>query len=101
MTMAFVVMGLGTVFNALTNRRSPASGLDPPLLHALAIALVPTALLVLATELPGLQSGLQTTSLTARQWIVCALLGLALGVVVEMAKWTQRRRMIALTIKDP
>ena len=26
MTMTFVVMGLGTVFNALTNRRDPASG---------------------------------------------------------------------------
>ena len=28
LTMTFVVMGLGTVFNALTNRRDPASGLD-------------------------------------------------------------------------
>ena len=27
LTMTFVVMGLGTVFNALTNRRDPASGL--------------------------------------------------------------------------
>ena len=30
MTMTFVVMGLGTVFNALTNRRDPASGLNHP-----------------------------------------------------------------------
>ena len=29
MTMTFVVMGLGTIFNALTNRRDPASGLEP------------------------------------------------------------------------
>ena len=35
LTMTFVVMGLGTVFNALTNRRDPASGLAPPLLKAL------------------------------------------------------------------
>ena len=28
MTMTFVVMGLGTIFNALTNRREPASGLE-------------------------------------------------------------------------
>ena len=28
LTMTFVVMGLGTVFNALTNRRDPASGLS-------------------------------------------------------------------------
>ena len=59
-------MGLGTVFNALTNRRDPASGLAPPILKALAIALVPVALVVLATELPGLQRGLLTTSLTGR-----------------------------------
>src|SRR6478736_3903453 len=35
LTMTFVVMGLGTIFNALTNRRDPAGGLDPPLLKAL------------------------------------------------------------------
>ena len=52
MTMTFVVMGLGTVFNALTNRRDPASGLSAPLLKAVAVALVPVALIVLATELP-------------------------------------------------
>ena len=34
LTMTFVVMGLGTVFNALTNRRDPASGLSAPLLKA-------------------------------------------------------------------
>ena len=28
LTMTFVVMGLGTVFNALTNRRDPTSGPD-------------------------------------------------------------------------
>ena len=32
LTMTFAVMGLGTVFNALTNRRDPASGLESPLL---------------------------------------------------------------------
>ena len=42
LTMTFVVMGLGTVFNALTNRRDPASGLAPPLLKALAISLSPS-----------------------------------------------------------
>ena len=33
LTMTFVVMGLGTIFNAITNRRDPASGLDSPLLE--------------------------------------------------------------------
>ena len=46
MTMTFVVMGLGTVFNALTNRRDPASGLTPPILQAVAISVVPVVLLV-------------------------------------------------------
>ena len=57
LTMTFAVMGLGTIFNALTNRRDPASGLDAPLLKALAISLFPLAMLVLATELPGLPEG--------------------------------------------
>ena len=55
-TMAFVVMGFGTVFNALVNRRDPASGLGEPILKALGISLVPLAMIFLATELPGLQS---------------------------------------------
>ena len=41
LTMTFVVMGLGTVFNALTNRRDPTSGLSAPILKAAAISLVP------------------------------------------------------------
>jgi P-type Ca2+ transporter type 2C len=54
MTMTFAVMGFGTAFNALTNRRDSASGLTPPILKALAIALVTMAMLVLAAELPAL-----------------------------------------------
>jgi Ca2+-transporting ATPase len=42
LTMTFVVMGLGTVFNALTNRRDPTSGLTAPILQALAISLAPS-----------------------------------------------------------
>ena len=61
LTMTFVVMGLGTVFNAITNRRDPTSGLTPPILKALAVSLVPLTMIVLATELPGLQKGLLTT----------------------------------------
>ncbi len=57
MTMTFVVMGLGTVFNALVNRRDPTSGLTPPILKALAIGLIPVVMVFLATQLPTLQSG--------------------------------------------
>jgi Ca2+-transporting ATPase len=91
LTMTFVVMGLGTVFNALTNRRDPASGLDAPLLKAVAISLFPVVMVALATELPGLQKGLLTTSLTGREWAACVGLALVLPVVVEVSKWIRRR----------
>src|SRR6476659_9701232 len=92
LTMTFVVMGLGTVFNALTNRRDPASGLAPPILKALAIAFVPVALIRLATELPGLQAALHTVPLTGKQWLACIGLAALLPIVVETGKWMQRRR---------
>jgi Ca2+-transporting ATPase len=91
--MTFVVMGLGTVFNALTNRRDPASGLSSPLLKALGISLFPLTMLVLATELPGLQKGLLTTSLTGKEWLACFGLAALLPVVVETSKWIRRRRI--------
>ncbi len=95
LTMTFVVMGLGTVFNALGNRRDPASGLSSPLLKALGISLFPVAMIVLATELPGLQRGLLTTSLTGREWLACFGLAALLPLVIETSKWIRRRRMAA------
>jgi len=86
------VMGFGTAFNALTNRRDPASGLNPPLLQALAISLFPLVMIVLATQLPVLQSGLLTQSLTGREWLACIGLALLLPVVIEGNKWLRRRR---------
>jgi len=100
MTMTFVVMGLGTVFNALTNRRDPTSGLTAPILQALAISLVPVALIVLATQLPGLQAGLLTTTLTGLQWLECVGLALLLPVVIEVSKWIRRRRAPAAAVVD-
>jgi Ca2+-transporting ATPase len=98
--MTFVVMGLGTVFNALTNRRDPASGLGAPLLKALAIALVPVALVALATELSRLQKALLTTSLTGSQWLACIGLALLLPLVVEGSKWIRRRRAPVAALVD-
>jgi Ca2+-transporting ATPase len=100
MTMTFVVMGLGTVFNALTNRRDPTSGLTAPLLQALAISLVPVAMIVLATQLPGLQAGLLTTSLTGLQWLECVGLALLLPMAIEVGKWIRRRRAPAVAVVD-
>ncbi|MGD9572264.1 MAG: cation-translocating P-type ATPase [Thermoleophilia bacterium] len=95
MTMTFVVMGFGTIFNALTNRRDPAPGLSPPVLRAAAISLVPAALIVLATELGGLQQGLLTTSLTGHQWLAALGLAALLPLTIEVAKWVRRRGMPA------
>jgi Ca2+-transporting ATPase len=101
MTMTFVVMGLGTVFNALTNRRDPTSGLGPPILQALAISLAPVALIVLATQLQGLQAALLTAPLTGAQWLQCVGLALLLPLVVEASKWIRRRRAPAVPAIDP
>ncbi|MGA9159278.1 MAG: cation-transporting P-type ATPase [Actinomycetota bacterium] len=91
MTMTFVVMGLGTVFNALTNRRDPTTGLAAPILKALGIGLIPVTLIYLGTELPRLQTGLLTTSLTGTQWLASIGLALTLPVVIEVGKWIRRR----------
>jgi Ca2+-transporting ATPase len=93
MTMTFAVMGFGTVFNAITNRRDPTSGLAPPLLKAVGISMVTVVLVFLGTELPRLRSGLMTTSLTGSQWLGVIGLALALPVVIEGGKWIRRRRM--------
>jgi len=100
MTMTFVVMGLGTVFNALTNRRDPTSGLTPPILKALAIALFPVVMIFLATELPRSQKALLTTSLTGGQWLVAIGLALLLPIVIEGSKWIRRRRAPKPTVID-
>jgi Ca2+-transporting ATPase len=91
-TMTFAVMGFGTIFNALTNRRDPGSGLAPPVLRALAISFVPALMIVLATELPGLQKGLLTEELSGRQWFACLGLAALLPIVIEGRKWLLRRR---------
>ena len=101
MTMAFVVVGLGTVFSGLVMRRDPTSGLEPPVLSALKWLAIPAALMVLATELPFLQHGLLTESLNGRQWLACAGLAAVLPVVVEIDKWVRRARHRATTALTP
>ena len=76
MTMTFAVMGFGTVFNAITNRRDPTSGLASPIVKAVGISMITVVLVFLATELPRLQGALMTTPLTGLQWL--AVIGLAL-----------------------
>jgi Ca2+-transporting ATPase len=92
LTMTFVVMGLGTIVNAITNRRDPASGLTPPILKALGIALIPVTLLILATRVDFLQESLLTKPLTGPQWLACIGLALPLLLVIEIGKLIRRRR---------
>jgi P-type Ca2+ transporter type 2C len=101
MTMTFVVMGLGTVFNALTNRRDPTNGLSPPILQALAISFVPVALIVLATQLQGLQAALLTAPLTGMQWLESIGLALLLPLVIEASKWIRRQNAPTVGAVDP
>ena len=100
LTMTFVVMGLGTAFNALTNRREPTSGVLPPIIKALGILLVTVVMVVLGTELPGLQRGLTTTSLTGPQWLASISLAAVLLVVVEVSKWIRRRQAQEVVVVD-
>jgi P-type Ca2+ transporter type 2C len=101
MTMAFVVVGLGTIFSGLVMRRDPSSGLTPPILNAVKILVLPVILLVLATELNFMQRGLLTKALTGREWLACIGLGLILPIVVEVDKWLRRRHQAPALAPDP
>jgi Ca2+-transporting ATPase len=91
-TMAFVVMGLGTVGNALVNRRDPTSGLLPPILKAAVVELITVVLIILATRVDFLQQSLLTQPLTGSQWLACLGLALALPTAIEVGKWIRRSR---------
>ena len=100
MTMCFAVIALGAVFGGLVLRRDPVSGLSAPVLKALGILAAPTVLIVLATELPFMQRGLMTQSLTGSQWLVVIGLALIGPIVVEVDKWIRRRRAPRLVAAD-
>ncbi|WP_426595556.1 cation-translocating P-type ATPase [Cellulomonas sp. McL0617] len=91
MTMAFVVMGLGSVLSGLVLRREPESGLAAPLLTAVKVLSGPIALIVLATQLNFLQGWLTTQALTGNQWLICLGLALLLPIVAELDKVFMRR----------
>lgn len=91
MTMAYVVLGLSTIFSGLALRRDPGNGLAAPILSALKWSAIPALLLILSTELGFLQRGLMTMSLTADQWWACLGLALIVPLVIELDKWRRRR----------
>jgi len=92
MTMAYVVVGLATVVSALLMRRSPESGLVPPIAAIAKFLVWPVIIIVLSTELGFLQQLLGTVSLTGWQWLECIVLLLFLVVAVEGDKWIRRLR---------
>ena len=91
MTMTFTVMGLGTAFNAIVNRRDPTSGLTPPILKAAAIALIPVGMVFLATQLRPCR-GPCSPSRSRRASGSSAPASLPAPVVVELGKVVRRRR---------
>ncbi|SEL38370.1 cation-translocating P-type ATPase [Rhodococcus maanshanensis] len=92
MTMAFVVLSLGSILAGLVMRRDPESGLTAPVLGALKILSVPLVVTVFAVELGFLQDLLMTTSLTGGQWLACIGWALIVPVVIETEKAIRRRR---------
>ena len=101
MTMAFVVMGLGSVLSGLVMRREPESGLAAPLLTAVKVLSAPVILVVLATELDFLQGWLTTQSLSGPQWLACLGLALLLPLVAELDKVVKRHRAATQPALDP
>jgi Ca2+-transporting ATPase len=93
MTMAFMVMGFGTLFSGLALRRDPDSGLLPPLLRTLGILAIPGVLLILTTTWSPLQRLLDTQPLTGEQWLGALGLALIVLIVIETEKWIRRRRL--------
>jgi Ca2+-transporting ATPase len=89
-TMAFVVMALGSVLGGLAMRRDPESGLAAPVLKALLIFTIPVVLTLLMVESRILQELLETTSLTSGQWLACLVVSLVVPLVVEADKWLRR-----------
>ncbi len=93
MTMSFAVMGLGTVFSALVMRRDPDSGLNAPILGAIKILLIPTAMTVLGVEWGWLRGILGTVDLTSGQWMSVIGYAVLVALVVEVYKVFRRSRL--------
>jgi Ca2+-transporting ATPase len=92
MTMAFVVMSLGTLMSGFSIRRDPGFGFSAPILKAVGIFTVPVLLTVLATEAGLLQRFLMTQSLTGHQWLAAIGLAVCVLIVIETEKAIRRRR---------
>lgn len=90
MTMAFVVLSLGTLLSGLSIRRDPGSGLTAPILKALGILAIPAVLTLIATEWSLLQRFLMTQSLSGYEWLIATGLALVVLAVIETEKAIRR-----------
>ncbi len=93
MTMAFVVMSIGTLLSGLAIRRDPGSGLTAPIARAAGILCVSAVLTLIATEWGLLQRFLMTESLSGYQWLASIALALVVMGVIEIDKAIRRRRL--------
>ncbi|MET0812277.1 MAG: cation-translocating P-type ATPase [Microbacterium sp.] len=91
MTMAYVVVGLGTVISAVLMRRSPETGLAAPIAAVAKLLVWPVIVIVLSTEISFLQNIVGATSLTGSEWLVCLGLLVLVTAFVEGHKWLLRR----------
>ena len=91
MTMAYVVVGLGTVISAVLMRRSPETGLAAPIAAVAKLLVWPVVIIVLSTEISFLQNVVGATSLTGAEWLMCLGLLVLVTGFVEGHKWTLRR----------
>jgi Ca2+-transporting ATPase len=101
MTMAFVVMSLGSILSGLVLRRDPESGLTEPVLGALKTLSIAVLITVIAVEWTFMQRLLATTSLSGGQWLACLGLALAVVVVIEVSKIPRRRALQSAEPVDP
>jgi P-type Ca2+ transporter type 2C len=91
-TMAFVVISLGSVLAGMAMRRDPASGFIAPWADALKWLWIPVVLTVVCVEIGFVQRLLMTTGLTGDEWLAALGLSLIPAVVVEADKLVRRIR---------
>jgi Ca2+-transporting ATPase len=91
-TMAFVVISLGSVLAGMAMRRDPASGFAAPWADALKWMWIPVVLTVVCVEVGFAQNLLMTTSLSGGEWLLALGLSVLPAVVVEADKALRRAR---------
>jgi Ca2+-transporting ATPase len=92
MTMAFCVMGIGTVLSGFVMRHDKAPAFTQPLLKFGGLLGAGALFVVFATQFQFLQRWLQTTTLTTNQWGAVLGLALVMPLIVEADKLVQRLR---------